>query len=73
MVASVTRPVKELKDFSKIFLRAGESKTVSFTITPDKLKFYDINMNYRSEAGAFKVFIGTNSADLQGADFSLIN
>jgi beta-glucosidase len=73
LVASVTRPVKELKDFSKIFLKAGETKTVSFTITPDKLKFYDINMKYRSEAGAFKLFVGTNSADLQGVDFSLID
>ncbi|MFA7227943.1 MAG: beta-glucosidase BglX [Melioribacteraceae bacterium] len=73
LVGSVTRPVKELKDFSKIYLKAGETKPVKFIITPDKLKFYDINMKYTVEPGDFKVFVGTNSVDLKEADFSVID
>ncbi|MCX6168493.1 MAG: glycoside hydrolase family 3 C-terminal domain-containing protein [Ignavibacteriales bacterium] len=72
LVGSVTRPVKELKDFTKIFLRAGESKKVEFTLTPEKLKFYDINMNFVVEPGDFKVFVGTNSDDVKEASFSVI-
>lgn len=72
MVGSVTRPVKELKDFRKIFLRQGESTTVSFTINANDLKFYDINMNYTFEPGDFKVFVGTDSQDVIEADFKLL-
>lgn len=72
LVGSVTRPVKELKDFTKISLKPGETKHVEFTITPDKLKFYDINMNYVVEPGDFKVFIGTNSVDVKEADFKVV-
>lgn len=72
LVGSVTRPVKELKDFSKISLKPGETKTVEFIITPEKLKFYDINMNYVVEPGDFKVFVGTNSVDVKEASFSVI-
>lgn len=71
ILGSVTRPVKELKDFLKVNLRAGETKTIEFTITPGELKFYDINMNYTIEAGEFKVFVGTNSADLLESAFSV--
>lgn len=71
LVGSVTRPVKELKDFSKVDLKPGETKTVEFTITPDKLKFYDINMNFTVEPGDFKVFVGTNSVDLLESTFSI--
>jgi len=73
LVGSVTRPVKELKDFTKIFLKAGESKRVKFTITPEKLKFYDINMNFVVEPGDFKVFVGTNSVDVKEASFSVVD
>lgn len=72
LVGSVTRPVKELKDFAKIFLKAGETKKVEFTITPEKLKFYDINMNYVVEPGDFKVFVGKNSVDVKEASFTVV-
>jgi beta-glucosidase len=71
MVGSVTRPVKELKGFHKVFLKAGESKTITFTITANDLKFYDINMKYTTEPGDFKLFIGTNSQDVKEANFQL--
>lgn len=72
LVGSVTRPVKELKDFTKISLKPGETKHIEFTITPDKLRFYDINMNYVVEPGDFKVFVGTNSVDVKEADFKVV-
>lgn len=72
LVGSVTRPVKELKDFIKINLKPGETKKVEFTITPDKLKFYDINMNYVVEPGDFKVFVGKNSVDVLEESFTVI-
>lgn len=72
MVGSVTRPVKELKGFQKIFLKAGESKTVSFTITVNDLKFYNSDLKFVAEPGDFKIFIGTNSRDVKEADFKLI-
>ncbi len=64
LVASVVRPIKELKDFQKIFLKKGESKQVVFNIVPDKLKFYDDNLNYDWESGEFEIMIGRNSRDL---------
>lgn len=73
MVGSVTRPVKELKGFQKIFLKAGEIKQVSFTITADDLKFYNSDLKYVYEPGDFKIFIGTNSRDVKEANFTLIN
>jgi beta-glucosidase len=70
---SVTRPVKELKGFQKIFLKKGENKTVNFTIGINDLKFYNNNLVYAAEAGAFRVFIGTNSKDVQeAAEFTLV-
>jgi beta-glucosidase len=61
-VSSVTRPVKELKDFARVSLAPGESKTVTFTLTPDKLAFYDLNMERTVEPGAFDIMVGTSSA-----------
>ena len=69
MVASVVRPVKELKGFQKIFLKKGETKTVKFIITVDDLKFYDNELKYAAEPGAFKIFIGTSSAEVKEAGF----
>jgi beta-glucosidase len=63
VVASAERPVKELKDFRRVALKAGESKTVDFTITPDKLAFYDKDMHYGVEPGDFDVMIGGSSKD----------
>lgn len=60
-VASVTRPVKELKNFKKIFLQPGEMKEVNFDITPEELKFYNSNFSWDWESGDFVIYIGTNS------------
>ena len=67
VVSSVTRPVKELKDFARVSLAAGESKTVTFTITPDKLAFYDLDMKRTVEPGAFDIMVGTSSVKYQTA------
>lgn len=64
-IASVSRPVMELKDFNKIYLRRGETKRVSFTISPEKLKLYDINMNRVVEPGEFRIMIGSSSKDIR--------
>ncbi|MBW4888565.1 beta-glucosidase BglX [Mucilaginibacter sp. HMF5004] len=61
LVASVTRPVKELKDFQKVFLQAGESKEVTFVIDKEKLSFYDSKLNWITEPGEFKLMIGDAS------------
>ncbi len=71
LVGSITRPVKELKGFQKINLKPGESKEVSFTITDEMLKFYNSDLKFVSEPGAFKVFIGGNSRDVKEASFQL--
>jgi beta-glucosidase len=60
-ISSVTRPIKELKDFKRIALAPGETKQVSFTITPDKLKFYDSNMKEVIEPGDFDIMVGPSS------------
>ena len=65
IVGSVTRPVKELKGFQKIDLKAGESKTVSFSITPEALKFYNYDLKYDWEPGEFEIMIGGNSRDVK--------
>jgi beta-glucosidase len=69
VVGSVTRPVKELKGFEKISLNSGETKTVSFTITPELLKFYNYDLEYVVEPGEFEVQIGGNSRDVEMARF----
>lgn len=71
LVGSVTRPVKELKGFEKTFIKAGESKNVSFKITPELLKFYNYNLEYVFEKGDFDVMIGGNSSDVKSARFTL--
>lgn len=71
--SSATRPVKELKDFTRVSLKAGETKTIDFTITPDKLAYYNANMKYGVEAGTFTVMVGSSSRDndLQKATFTV--
>ncbi|WP_214229379.1 beta-glucosidase BglX [Pedobacter sp. B4-66] len=71
LVGSSTRPVKELKHFEKISLKAGESKTVTFKITVDDLKFFNSDLKFVAEPGDFKVFIGTNSRDVKTSQFIL--
>ena len=64
-VGSITRPVKELKGFQKVFLKKGESKKVTFDISPEDLKFYDNNLKYDWEAGEFSIMIGTDSDNVK--------
>ena len=71
MVGSITRPVIELKGFQKITLKAGESREVTFTISEEDLKFYNSDLKYVAEPGAFKLFIGSNCRDVQGVNFNL--
>ena len=71
LVGSITRPVKELKGFDKIFLKAGESKTVSFKITPELLRFYDYELNFVAEPGDFDIMIGGSSQSVKTAHLSL--
>lgn len=61
--ASITRPVKELKGFQRVFLKAGETKKVEFTITPDELKFYTVRKVWEVEPGDFTIMVGSSSAD----------
>lgn len=71
MVGSITRPVKELKAFQKITLKAGESKDVVFEVTEEMLRFWNAKNQFVSEAGDFLLFIGTNSRDVKSMDFTL--
>ena len=72
MVGSVTRPVKELKGFKKINLKAGEEKTVEFVLDSEDLAFYNRDWEWGTEAGNFKVFVGGNSRDTMETEFELI-
>ena len=73
VVGSVTRPVKELKRFEKVVIKKGETKTISFEITSDDLKFYDKNMKFTAESGDFEIFVGGNSDTNYKETFELIN
>ncbi|MCW3169569.1 beta-glucosidase BglX [Chryseobacterium sp. 09-1422] len=64
-VGTITRPVKELKGFQKVMLKKGESKKVTFDITPEQLKFYNGDLKYDWEAGDFEIMIGTNSEEVK--------
>ena len=66
-VGSITRPVQELKGFNKIELAPGETKNVSFEITPELLKFYNSDLKFDWESGDFQIMVGTNSKDVQVA------
>jgi beta-glucosidase len=70
-VASVTRPVRELKGFRKVSLAPGESRRVEFTLTPGQLAFYDRAMHLRVEPGDFTVYVGPNSAEGLEGRFAL--
>jgi len=67
VVGSITRPLKELKGFQKVFLKAGESRVVTFKITPEDLKFYNGELKYIWEPGDFVIMVGGNSRDLKSA------
>jgi len=70
-VASITRPLKELKGFQKVFLKKGESKTVTFTIDEKLLRFYNADLKQISEKGSFQVYVGTNAAVENSVSFQL--
>lgn len=72
VVGSVTRPVKELKGFQKIALKTGESKKVTFTVTPEDLKFYNYDLKYDWEPGEFHIMIGSNSKDVKKASVNWV-
>lgn len=71
-VGSVTRPVKELKGFERIFLQPGETKTVTFNLPVSDLAFWNIDMKRAVEPGEFTLWIGTNSEEGLSADFEVI-
>ncbi len=71
LVGSITRPVKELKKFEKIYLDAGESKTVNFKLKKEDLAFYNSNLDLVTEPGDFKIFVGPNSVEGLENQFTL--
>lgn len=70
-VRSITPPAKELKGFQKVFLKAGETKTIEFTVTNEMLKFWNADLKFVAEPGEFNVLIGGNSRDVKAASFQL--
>ena len=71
LVGSIARPVKELKGFQRINLKAGESQEVSFSLSSNDLAFYGLNKKFITEAGEFKIWVGGDSASGLEASFSL--
>ncbi len=71
LVGSTTRPVKELKGFERVYLQPGQTRTVTFKIAPEMLKFYDYDLQYVIEPGDFQVMIGSNSRDVKTAAFTV--
>ncbi|MDP9515099.1 beta-glucosidase BglX [Pseudomonas protegens] len=72
VAGSMIRPIKELKNFQKIMLKAGEEKSIHFTITEDDLKFYNAQLKYAAEPGDFNVQIGLDSQDVKQQSFELL-
>ncbi len=73
LVGSTTRPVKELKGFERIYLQPGQTRTVTFKIAPEMLKFYNYDLQYVVEPGDFSIMIGPNSRDVQTARIRVEN
>ena len=71
-VSSITRPIKELKDFKRITIAKGETKQVSFIITPDKLRFYDLDMKEVIEPGEFDIMVGPSSEKLDKVKLTVL-
>ena len=72
LVGEVVRPVKELKDFKKIELQAGEEKEITFTLTEEQLRYYHADMSYSSDPGEFELAVGTNSQKTICQSFILV-
>lgn len=73
LFASVVRPVKELKGYEKVFLKAGEERRICFEITEEMLKFYTDGGEYAAETGAFELYVGGNSRDCLKINFELVD
>ena len=73
MVASISRPVKELKGFQRIHLAAGESREISFDITPEMLKFYNAELKHVIEPGDFQIMVGGNSKEVKTQNLTVKN
>ena len=73
LISSVSRPVKELKGFQRIHLRAGEEKEIFFNITPDLLKMLNDKMQWVVEPGEFRIMIGASSKDIRLRDILTVN
>jgi len=71
LVGSIARPVKELKGFQKIFLKAGESKTVAFNLKASELAFYGLDLINKTESGDFDIWIGKSSEEGLKGKFSV--
>ncbi len=71
LVGSTTRPVKDLKGFRQVKLKAGADETITFKLTSEDLKYYNQQMELVAEKGDFKVFVGSSSVDVMEADFTL--
>ncbi|SFQ80984.1 beta-glucosidase BglX [Hymenobacter arizonensis] len=71
LVGSSSRPVRELKGFQKVLLKQGESRRLTFRLTSDDLRFYNEELQFVAEPGAFEVFVGGNSRDVQSVGFTL--
>jgi len=71
LVGSLTRPVKELKGFKRVTLKAGESTSVIFLITSDDLSFWTADNKWAAESGTFSVWIGPNASNGLTANFTL--
>ena len=72
-VASVTRPVKELRGFKRVSLEPGQKVTVDFTLTPEDLSLIDVNMNRVVEPGMFDLMVGANSAETTTIPLEVVN
>ena len=72
VAASMSRPVKELKNFQKVMLKAGEQKIVQFTLNENDLKFYNSQLKYAAEPGEFDVQMGLDSQNVQQNSFELL-
>ena len=72
-IARIARPVKELKSYQRVSLKPGETKTLTFRITPDMLGYYDAGLNYVCEPGAFEIMVGPDSRSLQTLEYILNN
>lgn len=72
VTASISRPIKELKNFRKVMLQPGEEEIIDFDISEEDLKFYNADLKYAAEPGAFKVYIGLDSEEVKEQQFRLL-